>query len=370
MRILLTTDTVGGVWDYTRILAESLCAAGHKVLLAVLGDAAADRRGPLPSCVEVAARPYRLEWMPDSAADVEASTAWIEELALEWRPVVVHLNQYSPALGNFAAPTLLVSHSDVFSWFSETLASPAPAEWSEYHDRVRSALRRATLVIAPSQYQSRLLARHYGFAADQVIANGIAPPDPDHQERRSPLVVSVGRAWDSAKGIRTLDKAADELGEDAPPIHLLGPCTSPQGEHLETKHIVCHGTADRASVDAWLGRATIYVGPSLYEPFGLAPLEAALHGCALVLSDIGSFRELWDGCAEFFPPGDSGRLAAILSSLRRDETRVRRLAEAARRRALERYTADRMAREYQGIYAALAPDRPLPGSTRSVHQPV
>ena len=93
MRILLTTDTVGGVWDYTRILAESLCAAGHKVLLAVLGDAAADRRGPLPSCVEVAARPYRLEWMPDSAADVEASTAWIEELALEWRPVVVHLNR-------------------------------------------------------------------------------------------------------------------------------------------------------------------------------------------------------------------------------------------------------------------------------------
>src|SRR5690606_4152746 len=157
---------------------------------------------------------------------------------------------------------------------------------------------------------------------------------------------------------------------DAPPIHLLDPCKTPQREHLETKHIVCHGTADRASVDAWLGRATIYVGPSLYVPFGLAPLEAALHGCALVCSAIGSLLQLWDGCAEFFPPGDSGRLAAILSSLRRDETRVRRLAEAARRRALERYTADRMAREYQGIYAALAPDRPLPGSTRSVHQPV
>ena len=60
----------------------------------------------------------------------------------------------------------------------------------------------------------------------------------------------------------------------------------------------------RGEVDDWFSRATVYAAPSLYEPFGLAPLQAALHGCALVLSDIGSFRELWDGCAEFVPPGD------------------------------------------------------------------
>ena len=42
-----------------------------------------------------------------------------------------------------------------------------------------------------------------------------------------------------------------------------------------------------------LGRAAIYIATSRYEPFGLAPLEAALSRCALVANDIPSLRELW-----------------------------------------------------------------------------
>jgi glycogen(starch) synthase len=92
------------------------------------------------------------------------------------------------------------------------------------------------------------------------------------------------------------------------------------------------------------------VAPSRYEPFGLAPLEAALHGCALVLSDIGTFRELWDGCAEFFPSGDARALAQAIRRLSGDAQRRERLARAARTRALRRYTAGRMAAEYIELY--------------------
>src|SRR5262245_35733789 len=49
-----------------------------------------------------------------------------------------------------------------------------------------------------------------------------------------------------------------------------------------------------------LARTAIYAATSQYEPFGLAPVEAALSKCALVASDIPSFRELWDGAAGFF----------------------------------------------------------------------
>lgn len=369
MRILLTTDTVGGVWDYTCTLARSLDDVGHEVLLAVLGEPG-DRRGRLPTGVEVAARPYRLEWMPDSADDVPESTAWVEELARLWNPDVVHLNQFSPALGSFRVPTLVVAHSDVLSWFGETLGAPAPDEWRRYREGVEQAVRRATLVIAPTGYQSRLLEKHYGRAADGVVPNGIIPPALPHATGPAPLLVSAGRAWDSAKGFRTLDEAAGLLGAEAPPIHLLGPCTSPYGERLEAKHLVAHGAVDREEVDAWLTRANVYVGPSIYEPFGLAPLEAALHGCALVLSDIGSFRELWDGCAEFFPVGDAERLAEILSSLPHDHARVERLARAARRRALARYTAERMCRQYQSLYSELASARPQRSISRLLRQPV
>src|SRR3546814_16818778 len=79
------------------------------------------------------------------------------------------------------------------------------------------------------------------------------------------------------------------------------------------------GVLGEASMAAWRERAGIFVSPSLYEPFGLAVLEAAMSGCALLLSDIPTFRELWDGAAVFTPAGDSDALA---DRLRSEERRV------------------------------------------------
>lgn len=363
----MTTDTVGGVWDYTCTLAHALDEAGHDVLLAVFGEIG-DRHRRLPSGVEVATRPYRLEWMPDSDPDVEASTAWVADLAGLWEADLVHLNQFSPALGQFEVPVLLVAHSDVLSWFSESLGAPAPDEWKRYAGRVRRALQRATAVVVPTEYQSALLARHYGRPADRVIHNGVVPPA-SVPERREPFALCAARAWDSAKGAETLDRAAGLLEDGTLPVHLLGPCSSPDGEGLKPRHLIAHGPVERAEVDRFMQRAAIYVAPSLYEPFGLAPLEAALHGCALVLSDIGSFREVWDGSAIFFPPGDAEALAALLSDLAADPRRVERRAAGARRRAMRRLTADRMSSAYISLYAELAgpPHRTF---SRPLEQPV
>jgi len=66
--------------------------------------------------------------------------------------------------------------------------------------------------------------------------------------------------------------------------------------------------------------------------------------------DIGTFSELWNGCADFFPSGDPAALAEVLAALVRDPVRVQRLAEGARKRALRRYTARRMAEEYVALY--------------------
>jgi glycosyltransferase involved in cell wall biosynthesis len=144
------------------------------------------------------------------------------------------------------------------------------------------------------------------------------------------------------------------LGPGFPPIHLLGETAAPHGGEFRASNLVMHGRVERAEVDGWMRRATIYVAPSRYEPFGLAPLEAALNGCALVLSDVGTFRELWDGCAEFFPSGDARALAEVLGRLAGDPQRVAAMAERAHRRALRRYGAARMAGEYVALYRELA----------------
>ena len=86
----------------------------------------------------------------------------------------------------------------------------------------------------------------------------------------------------------------------------------------------------------------VFVSPALYEPFGLAVLEAAQAGCALVLADIPTFRELWDGAALFVPPSDDRAIAATLSTITADTALRTRMAAAAERRAAD-YTIGKSA---------------------------
>ncbi|MBW3572553.1 MAG: glycosyltransferase family 4 protein [Gemmatimonadetes bacterium] len=351
MKVLLTTDTVGGVWDHTVTLARELDAAGHEVLVAVIGEPRDERLAALPTGVQVVWRAYRLEWMQDAADDVRAAGEWLRALAEVWSADVVHLNQIAYASQGFAAPVLVAVHSDVLSWWAHVHGGEAPADdWGTYASWLRAGLRAADAIVTPTAYQGTLVARYYGVKPTRVIHNGIQFDAEEPRPREGGIVLSVGRLWDRGKGVDLLDDAAALLGADAAEIHVIGETVAPHGEAFGVRSVVAHGRVERAQVDEWMRRASVYVAPSRYEPFGLAPLEAALHGCALVLSDIGTFRELWDGCGEFFPTGDAAALALAIRRVCDDPARRERLARAARTRAARRYTAHRMASEYIDLY--------------------
>src|SRR5262249_11423932 len=108
-----------------------------------------------------------------------------------------------------------------------------------------------------------------------------------------------------------------------------------------------------------LGRAGIYAASSQYEPFGLAPVEAALSRCALVASDIPPFRELWDGAALFFRNNDAESLGDVFEHLVRDPDLRCYQANVAYRHAQQRFSADRMINEYVNLYQALIPEQAL-----------
>jgi glycosyltransferase involved in cell wall biosynthesis len=96
-------------------------------------------------------------------------------------------------------------------------------------------------------------------------------------------------------------------------------------------------------------RAAIFAAPALYEPFGLGVLEAARSGCALLLSDIASFRELWDGCAEFVDPRDPAAIAAAIRRLLEDPARRAELISLGEQR-FPRFTWERAARSTLETY--------------------
>jgi glycosyltransferase involved in cell wall biosynthesis len=98
---------------------------------------------------------------------------------------------------------------------------------------------------------------------------------------------------------------------------------------VKVQHGKALGRLSDAEVARYLGARPIFVSAALYEPFGLAVLEAAQAGCALVLADIPTFRELWEGGAIFVQPDDDVAIAQAIERLARDAELRHRMGEAA-----------------------------------------
>ena len=97
----------------------------------------------------------------------------------------------------------------------------------------------------------------------------------------------------------------------------------------------------------------IFAAPAVYEPFGLSVLEAAACGGALVLGDIPSLRELWQGAALFVAPRDQDALSDALQRLARDHQLRAKMRRAALMRA-RRYSLDAMVEAYRALHRAMA----------------
>lgn len=353
----MTTDAVGGVWQYSLELSRHLERSGVRVTLVSFGPP------PRPAQVTEAARhknvrlliaEHRLEWMDEPWADVDDAGEWLLSLERDSRPDVIHLNQFSFGALLWRAPALVVGHSCVYSWWQAVRGGRPGPHWQEYHRRVAEGLQGADLVVTPTTAMMRALRRCYGVPVRRrVIPNG-RDPQRFRPEIKQNFVLTAGRAWDQAKNVVALDRVASNLPW---PVYALGPTEQPDGAKMELKHLNSTGALDGQGAAQWFGRAAIYAHPALYEPFGLCALEAGLSGCALVLSDIASLGELWHGAAFFVPPHDERELTRTLLHLIGHPALREAFGKLARERALL-YSAGRMGQQYLSVYHELTTSRP------------
>jgi glycosyltransferase involved in cell wall biosynthesis len=345
MKVLIATDTVGGVLTYTTELAAALEAQGDEVAVATMGPRLhSEQRAALPAAVHESE--FRLEWMEDPWDEVDAAGEWLLGLEKEEKPDVVHLCSYSHGTLPFKAPKVLVAHSCVLSWWHAVHGVEAPTEWDAYRERMGAGLAGADAVVAISGAMLAELERDHDLdpARTTVIHNGAggAPTTAEKQD----LVLGSGRFWDEAKNLPALDAAAAGLSWPVVVAGGLGGGEAPE-------HATATGALSSEELAELRGRASIYAAPALYEPFGLGILEAARDGCALVLGDVPSLREIWDDAAIFVDPDDYSALHEVLKTLI-DATGLRAdLAEEARRHAAN-YSIERTARSYRQLYEALA----------------
>lgn len=356
-RVLMTTDTVGGVWSYSTQLAAELARHGVVVGLATVG-----RRPDPDQAAEAMAIPglqlfmsdFRCEWMEDCWQDVARTGTWLLQLEERFRPDVVHLSSYCNAVEPFTAPVLVVAHSCVLSWWREVRGRDAPRETDRYRRAVMRGLRAADRVVAPTNTMLRWLRALYGpLPSTSVILNGRCPRR-FRPERKKNFVFACGRLWDEAKNLGALEWAAPRI---AWPVEVVGPLRHPDGGTRAASNVRCRGVMSQHDVAARMARAAICAHPARYEPFGLVPLEAALSGCALVLGDTDTLREIWGDAALYVDPDEPASLVHALDRLIGSKALQRRLAQRARARAL-RLTARRMGEAYLRLYGEMLRPRP------------
>ena len=352
-RVLMTTDTVGGVWTYAVELACALDERGVQVALATMGAPLAPHQREELACnpgIVLNESAHRLEWMQDCWDDVDAAGRWLLQLEREFAPDVVHLNQYAFGALPFTAPKLVVAHSCVLSWWQAVHGTDAPPEWDTYRRRVREGLAGADLLAAPTLAMLSTLAPNYGVDRGGLVVPNGAPAGLFKPGRKQPCVLAAGRFWDRAKNLAALEKAAPQVPW---PVKVAGSANHPDGGTVRPRNVQFLGELPRTALARQLATASIYALPARYEPFGLSVLEAALCGCALVLGDIPSLREVWGDAAVYVPAREDDALRRALVRLMDDDDERARYAQAARMRARQ-YTPERTCDAYLDAYARLA----------------
>ncbi|PYQ29078.1 MAG: glycosyl transferase family 1 [Acidobacteria bacterium] len=346
MRVLMTADTIGGVWTYALELARALAQDDVEFTIATMGEPVTrDQRRDIAALdnVDLVESRFKLEWMDEPWEDVDRAGEWLLDLASASPYDVIHLNGYAHAGLPFTAPRLVVAHSCVFSWWRAVHGDDPPHEWREYFARVQRGLASVDLLVAPTWAMLDAIRAIYGVdVPSRVIHNCRAGSFAPHANKE-PFVLSAGRLWDDAKNVAALVRVAPSLSW---PVRVAG-----EAKEKHIANVASLGRLDCAQLAEQYAFASIYCLPARYEPFGLTVLEAALSRCALVLGDIPSLRELWDGAAIFVPNYDDSLRDALTRLI--EDHRLRDTLGAAAMRRAQAFTPRTTARRYLSAYHEL-----------------
>lgn len=349
MKILMTTDTIGGVWVYSLELCKALKSYNVEIHLAAMGTWPTEEQEEEVAKignVMLYKSDYKLEWMDDPWEDLKRAQKWLNSIYHTLHPDLVHFNNYAQAKKDWSCPTITVFHSCVQTWWQAVKGSCAPASWDRYTEVVKTSLNSSDVVVGPTQsILEKAQQAHEINARLKVIHN--ARSQQYETGRKENIILCIGRIWDEGKNLKLLAMIAEQLPW---PVYVAGSNINPDtGEPVNFENIHFLGSLKQEEVKDWMEKASIFVSPTKYEPFGLAILEAARAGCALVLSNLDTLKELWAGDAAFFDPGKAREIKQEILKVIEDGDYRKKLSENARLRS-EEYSIDKMGEAYYNLY--------------------
>jgi glycogen(starch) synthase len=379
---------VGGLGRHVEALARELAAAGHDVRVVTRGTADAPRTEVRDGVriVRAATDPIAIDFTTETLlAWAQASEHALLRAALpvvrRWRPDLVHAHDWLVAQSGITlsevtgAPLVATLHATEagrhHGWLPRplNLAIHSVERWVAHraaavltcsatmHDEVTSLfeLPPERVTVVPNGIDA---ARWTASARAKAAARARLVGDAD-----GPLLVFAGRLVHE-KGVQTLLPALRPLREAHPGLRLAiaGAGVHEKALRAQVRRLRIAravrwlGFVPETDLPAVLGAADVAVVPSLYEPFGIVALEAAVAGAPLVVADTGGLRDLAAAgvAAASVPPGNAAALADAIGKLLVDPVAARRVAARAARIVRRDYTWPTVAVQTAAVYAQAA----------------
>ncbi len=347
MKILMTTDNIGGVWTFATDLARGLEKSGAEVVLAVIGEPLTSLQKKELSGISYRHFKAKQEWMENPWENVYATGQWLLWFKELVDPDIIHLNSYTLGCLDWNVPVIMTIHSCVLSWWEAVKNEQAPDSWNEYRKHVKAGIQSAGFITAPSNFMLNVAEKKYGpFRNKKLIYNGRKFKS-FKRGRKEKIVFSMGRLWDEAKNIRLLIEAARDIDY---PVYIAGKVNSDETVSLPS-NVNLLGQLSPRQISGWLSKSWVYALPVKYEPFGYSFLEAAFSGCVLVGGNIPSMKEIWDDAMIYTGTDDAGQLARTINELLDNDWHLNHMANKAYNHAIENYTEEKMLEKYFKLYS-------------------
>jgi len=352
----------GGISRYICSLSEAL-SCNPAVEVRIYAPLHHNRH--LEALPRTLAHGWRVPRVPKTARPVFALSALLARLAIRrFRPDIVHETYYS---ADAFAPQGARRVITVYDMVSERF--PAEFGGGQFTDTKRIAVSRADHVLCISENTRRDLIELFGVAPertsvvylgyDDLVSLGEADVRASRQDSSRPYLLYVGSrgGYKNFGALMRAFASSTYLRSGFSVMCFGGGAFAPEELALFRQLQLSDSSIRQVSgSDAMLASlykgAAAFVYPSLYEGFGIPPLEAMSLGCPVICSNTSSLPEVVGDAGEYFDPSDSESLCLATESVLQSSSRRSELvAKGHARRAL--FSWERCARETLDVYRSI-----------------
>ncbi len=282
----------------------------------------------------------------------------------------------------YRGPFVLTIHDLIMYHYpraSATTLGPVMYFFKDYVHRfvLRSAARRARRILVTSEFTKRDVFETIGVPLDKMVvtyqapfalseesgilnleSGGVDNLNSKFQIPNSPFVLYVGSAYPHKNLSRLLEAWKIFQEKNRTEFHLVlvtkdNEFFRRQSHILNSKfqipNVIHLSNVSDTELVSLYKSASLYVFPSLYEGFGLPPLEAMSYGVPVVSSNRTCLPEVLGEAALYFDPENSAQMAEVMETGLRNEE-IRRTLQENAKHELKRYSWQRLAEQTAAVY--------------------